>query len=255
MTNWINPHWPAPENIGAAITTRQGGYSLKPFDSNNLALHVGDVDATVQANRQSLAEALRLSQTPLWLDQVHGTEVVYGPQAAPATQADASFSDQPGLACAIMTADCLPVLFCNQQGTQVAAAHAGWRGLCNGILRKTLARFTRPDQVMVYLGPAIGPEAFEVGAEVLQAFIQGAPEGAQRARHIEAIQTAFVPSQQGKYLADLYALARAELTACGVSAICGGGYCTFKDSTRFYSYRREAKTGRMASLVWLKNNQ
>jgi len=216
---------------------------------------VGDVDATVQANRQSLAEALGLSQTPLWLDQVHGTEVVYGPEAAPATQADASFSDQPGLACAIMTADCLPVLFCDQQGTQVSAAHAGWRGLCNGILRKTLARFTRPDQVMVYLGPAIGPEAFEVGAEVLQAFIQGAPEGAQRARHIEAIQTAFVPSQQGKYLADLYALARAELTACGVSAIYGGGYCTFTDSTRFYSYRREAKTGRMASLVWLKNNQ
>ena len=150
-----------------------------------------------------------------------------------------------------MTADCLPVLFCNRQGTQVAAAHAGWRGLCQGILRKTLARFTQPKQVMAYLGPAIGPDKFEVGAEVLQAFI----EGAQTAQQIAAIQTAFMPTQQGKYLADLYALARAELMSCGLSAIYGGDYCTLTDTERFYSYRREAITGRMATLIWLKNNQ
>lgn len=249
MTSWISPDWPAPENIGAAITTRQGGCSPMPFDSNNLALHVSDDATNVHANRKSLAEQLGLSQPPLWLDQVHGTEVVYAPEAG-APKADASFTDQPAVACAIMTADCLPVLFCNQQGTQVAAAHAGWRGLCNGILRKTVAKFTQPDQVMAYLGPAIGPEVFEVGPEVLQAFI----EGAQGAQQLVAIETAFTPSRQDKYLADLYALARAELTACGVSAIYGGGYCTFSDSTRFYSYRREAKTGRMASLVWLKNH-
>ncbi|MDA9825955.1 peptidoglycan editing factor PgeF [Porticoccaceae bacterium] len=250
MTSVITPNWPTPGNIGAAITTRQGGCSRAPFDSNNLALHVGDAETAVQSNRKRLAESLGLSQQPLWLNQVHGTEVIYVPEASAVPTADASFTDRPEQACAIMTADCLPVLFCDQQGTQVAAAHAGWRGLCHGILRKTVASFARPDQVMAYLGPAIGPQVFEVGAEVLEAFVQGA----QGAQQIEAIQTAFLPSQQGKYLTDLYALARAELTGCGVSAIYGGDYCTLTDSSRFYSYRREAKTGRMASLVWLKNS-
>jgi YfiH family protein len=194
---------------------------------------------------------LGLEQQPLWLEQVHGTQVLYAPEAGPEPRADASFSDQPGPACVVMTADCLPVLFCDRQGTQVAAAHAGWRGLCQGILRKTLARFSRPDQVMAYLGPAIGPDKFEVGDEVLQAFIHGAQNGQQ----MEAIQTAFMPTQQGKYLADLYALARAELTGCGLGAIYGGDFCTFTDAERFYSYRRELDTGRMASLIWLKNNQ
>jgi len=251
MTSWITPGWPAPDNIGCAITTRQGGCSARPFESNNLALHVGDTEADVWANRQALMNGLGLEQQPLWLEQVHGTQVVYAPEAGPELRADASFSDQPGPACVVMTADCLPVLFCNRQGTEVAAAHAGWRGLCQGILRETLARFTQPKQVMAYLGPAIGPDKFEVGAEVLQAFI----EGAQNAQQIEAIQTAFMPTQQGKYLADLYALARAELMSCGLSAIYGGDYCTLTDTERFYSYRREAITGRMATLIWLKNNQ
>ena len=251
MTSLITPDWPAPAHIGAAITTRQGGCSRAPFDSNNLALHVADAESAVRANRQALIDELGLSRQPLWLDQVHGTEVIYLPEASAVPTADASFTDSPEQACAIMAADCLPVLFCDQQGTQVAAAHAGWRGLCNGILRKTVAKFTHPDQVMAYLGPAIGPQAFEVGAEVLQAFI----EGAQGAQQLEAIQTAFIPCRQDKYLADLFALARAELVGCGVSAIFGGDYCTFADATRFYSYRREAKTGRMASLIWLKNGQ
>lgn len=254
MTSWLSPDWPAPPNIGAAITTRQGGCSSIPFDSNNLALHVGDSDSAVQANRKSLADSLGLAQQPLWLDQVHGTQVVYAPAANSVPSADASYSDQPGQASVVMTADCLPLLFCDRQGTQVAAAHAGWRGLCNGIVRNTVARFRRPDQVLAYLGPAIGPEAFEVGAEVLQAFILGVPQSANRAQQIEAIQAAFMPTEQDKYLADLCALARAELISCGVGAIYGGDYCTYTDAARFYSYRREAKTGRMASLVWLKNN-
>lgn len=253
MASWLTPDWPAPKNIGAAITTREGGCSLGPFGSNNLALHVADSEADVIANRKALMHNLGLSAQPKWLEQVHGTEVIYAPQTTPAftPTADASFTDQSGSACVVLTADCLPVLLCNQQGTQVAAAHAGWRGLCNGILRNTLATFSRDDQLLAYLGPAIGPTAFEVGAEVLEAFI----DQAQDSQQIQSIKAAFAPAQDGKYLADLYALARAELASCGVTAVYGGQYCTFSDPARFYSYRREAKTGRMASLIWLKNRQ
>ena len=257
MASWLTPYWPAPKSVGAAITTREGGCSKAPFDSNNLALHVADSEADVIANRESIVENLGLPEQPLWLEQVHGTEVVYTPRimgnatATLAPAADASYTDKAGRACVVMTADCLPVLFCNQQGTQVAAAHAGWRGLCNGVLRNTVATFNRSDKVMAYLGPAIGPVAFEVGAEVLQAFI----EQAQNPQQIQAIKAAFVPAKEGKYFADLYALARAELASCGIKAVYGGDCCTFSDSARFYSYRREAKTGRMASLIWLKNSQ
>lgn len=253
MASWLTPDWPAPENIGAAITTRKGGCSDGLFDSNNFALHVGDCEADVAGNRQLLIKNLGLAEQPKWLEQVHGTEVIYAPQAAPTLVpiADASFTDKVGQACAVLTADCLPVLLCNQQGTQVAAAHAGWRGLCNGILRNAVATFHRTDRLMAYLGPAIGPGAFEVGAEVLQAFI----EQAQDSQQVEAIKAAFVPTGDGKYLADLYGLARADLASCGVAAVYGGDYCTFSDPTRFYSYRREPKTGRMASLIWLKNSQ
>lgn len=253
MASWLTPDWPAPENIGAAITTREGGCSDGPFDSNNLALHVDDCEADVAGNRQLLIKNLGLAEQPKWLEQVHGTEVIYAPQATPTLVpiADASFTDKVGQACAVLTADCLPVLLCNQQGTQVAAAHAGWRGLCNGILRNAVATFHRTDRLMAYLGPAIGPGAFEVGAEVLQAFI----EQSQDSQQVEAIKAAFVPTGDGKYLADLYGLARADLASCGVAAVYGGDYCTFSDPTRFYSYRREPKTGRMASLIWLKNSQ
>jgi hypothetical protein len=271
MASWFEPDWPAPDSVGSAITTRQGGGSQGAFDSNNLALHVQDREADVQANRQTLAQSLGLAQPPLWLDQVHGVAIAYVPDSLSIADttpvADASMTNRAGAACVVMTADCLPVLFCDQQGTQVAAAHAGWRGLCNGILRKTAAQFSRPDQVMAYLGPAIGPQAFEVGPEVLQAFI----DQAQDAKHLAAIKEAFVQATntdsastdssnaevkgaQGKYLADLYALARADLAHCGVTAVYGGGFCTVSDSERFYSYRREAQTGRMASLVWLKSD-
>lgn len=247
----ITPQWPAPANVGAAITLRSGGCSTAPFDQSNLALHVQDQPESVLANRHSLVQSLKLPAPPLWLDQVHGTDIVYVPEAAATARADGSYSDQAGAACAVLTADCLPVLFCDRAGTQVAAAHAGWRGLCGGILRKTVATFKQPaEQLLAYLGPAIGPQVFEVGGEVLQAFLDQAQNPWQQ----QAIKAAFSAqgSAQGKYLADLYALARAELNASGVSQIYGGDYCSYSDSERFYSYRREPKTGRNGSLIWLR---
>jgi len=252
----ITPQWPAPANVGAAITMRSGGCSRAPFDQSNFALHVQDDPEHVLANRRNLVESLNLPTEPLWLDQVHGTDIVYAsgadlPESSNAPQADGSYSDQPGAVCAVLTADCLPVLFCNRAGTQVAAVHAGWRGLCGGILRKTVATFHQsPDHLLVYLGPAIGPHVFEVGGEVLQAFL----DQAQNPPHQQAIVNAFTArdSARDKYLADLYALARAELQASGVRQIYGGDYCSYSDSERFYSFRREPKTGRNGSLIWLR---
>ena len=250
--NFIIPDWPAPAQVKSAITLRSGGTSRAPFDSNNLALHVDDSAADVQQNRRNLVAALPLPASPLWLNQCHGTELVYLPKTQQAATADGSYSDEVDTVCAILTADCLPVLFCNQSANQVAAAHAGWRGLCGGILRKTVATFKHsPDQVMAYLGPAIGPQVFEVGAEVMDAFVRTA----QNESHRQAVFKAFNPvdGDPEKYLADLYALARAELTASGVIDIYGGNYCSYSDSERFYSFRRESKTGRNASLVWLQS--
>lgn len=252
------PDWPAPKNVRSAISLRAGGVSKAPFNSNNLALHVEDNPAHVLANRQTLVTALNLPCDPLWLEQVHGTDIVYAPniKGVPKAQgipsADGSYTDTANTVCAVLTADCLPVLLCNQSGTHVAAAHAGWRGLCNGILRDSVATFAQhDDQIMAYLGPAIGPQRFEVGAEVLEAFLVKA----QNVEHQQAIKAAFLPSSAaGKHLADLYALARAELAACGVTAVYGGEYCTFSQSEQFYSYRRDRKTGRNASLIWLENS-
>ena len=245
------PNWPAPCNVGAAVTLRVGGISEIPYDSNNLAVHVGDCEATVLANRQTLVTDLDLPNNPLWLDQVHGTKIIYAPAAEGVPRADASYTDTSDSVCAVLTADCLPVLLCNRSGTQVAAVHAGWRGLCSGIVRNAVQTFDEDkDQVMAYLGPAIGPDAFEVGAEVLQAYV----EGAQSPQHRQAIEQSFVRGlHRGKYMADIYALARAELKACGVLNVYGGEYCTYSQVEQFYSYRRDAKTGRNGSLIWLKN--
>ena len=252
----ITPQWPAPANVGAAITMRSGGCSSAPFDQSNLALHVQDDPQSVLANRRSLVESLNLPTQPLWLDQVHSTDIVYAsgaylPDSTDTLQADGSYSDQSGAVCAVLTADCLPVLLCDRAGTRIAAAHAGWRGLCGGILRKTVATFKQPpDQILAYLGPAIGPQVFEVDGEVLQAFLHQAQNSEQQ----QAITAAFTRRESAgdKYLADLYALARAELRASGVTQIYGGDYCSYSDSERFYSYRREPKTGRNGSLIWLR---
>ncbi|ART82999.1 hypothetical protein CBP31_10460 [Oceanisphaera profunda] len=250
--NVIQPHWPAPDNVRSAQTTRSGGVSAPPYTSLNLGTHVGDSLADVQRNRAQLATHLDLSNTPVWLEQVHGTGVVTLPLPLNATAtpvADAVLSRTPGQVCAIMTADCLPVLFCDTAGTVVAAAHAGWRGLANGVLEATLqAMNVDPANVQAWLGPAIGPSAFEVGGEVRAAFIAHSPLAA----------AAFVAHgdkesdiSSDKWLADIYQLARLRLAAAGVTQCYGGDYCTYTDSERFFSYRREPKTGRQASLIWL----
>ena len=239
QADWLVPDWPAPARVRASVTTRSGGISQPPFDSFNLGDHVGDDPQAVAANRRCLQDTLNCQ--PAWLSQVHGIRVA---QADPACvqEADASWSVTPGVACAILTADCLPALFCDSSGTRVAAAHAGWRGLANGMLEATLdALDCAPDEVLVWLGPAIGAQAFEVGPEVREAFLVGHPQAEA------AFQSSANP---GKYLADLYQLARIRLAARGVTAVYGGGLCTWGDP-RFYSYRRAARTGRFASLIWL----
>lgn len=238
-SDWLTPDWPAPASVSACVTTRAGGVSLAPFDSLNLGDHVEDAPLAVAANRQVLVDALGCR--PAWLQQVHSADVVEADSRCVPT-ADASWTATPGTACAVLTADCLPALFCDRAGTRVAAAHAGWRGLAGGVLENTVAALgIEPAELLVWLGPAIGPQSFEVGAEVREAFV---------AVHTEA-QRAFVPSANaGKFMADLYALARIRLAASGVNAVYGGGLDTFSDP-RFFSYRRAARTGRFASLVWI----
>jgi hypothetical protein len=241
MHDWLTPQWPAPARVKACVTTRSGGVSVAPFDSCNLGEHVADDPQAVLKNRQRLVSLLGCK--PAWLQQVHGVAVV---EANPALvlEADASWTSKSGVACTVMTADCLPVLFCDRAGSRVAAAHAGWRGLAGGVLEATLDQLAVPaDQVLVWLGPAIGPQAFEVGAEVREAFV---------AQHAQAA-AAFLPSiNPGKFIADIYQLARIRLAARGVTAVYGGDFCTFSDP-RFFSYRRSAQTGRFAALIWLSD--
>ena len=237
--NWLTPDWPAPASVRACVTTREGGVSEAPFDSLNLGDHVDDRPEAVAENRRRLTD--HFSIKPAWLQQVHGIAVAQADPRLVAT-ADASWTATPGIACAAMTADCLPALFCNRAGTRVAAAHAGWRGLAAGVLEATLDTLDVPaEDVLVWLGPAIGPKAFEVGPEVREVFINQLPEAAE----------AFVPSDNaGKFMADIYLLARLRLAERGVTAVYGGGFCTVTDP-RFFSYRRASRTGRFASLVWL----
>ena len=241
--------WPLPPTVRACITTRQGGISQPPFDHNNLALHVGDDPTRVAANRQQLCESLELGKTPQWLEQVHGVKVAMAKADGQVKTADACYTTEPGLACVIMTADCLPLLVCDREGTQVAAIHAGWRSLAKGIIARTLQKFSGPgSHLLAYLGPAISQPHFEVGIEVLEAFFKMARHSQQS----DEIAQAFKPGQRPlHFYADIYALARAELKALGVKAIYGGDFCTYADSDRFYSYRRDKTTGRMASLIWL----
>jgi hypothetical protein len=239
----IEADWPAPKNVRAIATTRVGGVSGGPYASFNLGDHVGDDARAVSENRLRLRTALGSSSEPLWLSQVHGTAVVEAvPHAAPPT-ADASFARSPGHACAVLTADCLPVLFCDRDGTRVAAAHAGWRGLAGGVLDSALhAMGVAPDRVLAWLGPAIEQDAFEVGAEVREQFLARSADN----------ERAFKANERGRWQADLYDLARRELARLGVTQVFGGGFRCFADRGRFFSYRRDGTTGRMATLVWMK---
>lgn len=239
--NFIIPDWPAPANVHALQTTRIGGYSAAPYDSLNLGDHVGDNPITVERNRMLLNEMV--PSEPIWLEQVHGTDVVIADVASCRPRADACVARQDNAVCAIMTADCLPVLFCDESGSCVAAAHAGWRGLAGGVLDATVKAMDIPAKhLMVWLGPAIGPQAFEVGEDVRSAFMQQ-----DSATAVAFTHQAF---SEAKYLADIYQLARLRLQALGVMRIYGGGLCTYTDSGRFFSYRRDGRTGRMATLIW-----
>lgn len=255
---FIHPDWPAPEKVSAVATTRIGGVSEAPFDTFNLGWASGDEPARLAENHRRLRDALGLPGEPAWLRQVHGKRVVRleNPPPAPPLgkegehgaeagrpEADAAWSDQPGLVCAVLTADCLPVLLCARDGTAVAAVHCGWRGLAAGVLDRAIQAFDRdPSKLMAWLGPAIGPAAYEVGPEVRHAFVERGEASAQ----------AFRPGQRwNHFYCDLYAIAHLELHAAGVRAVYGGGFCTYRDSRRFFSYRRDGLTGRMAALIWV----
>ncbi len=242
---WIVPDWPAPPGVRALITTRAGGASRGAYAGLNLGLRAGDDAGDVARNRASVRQWLPAE--PLWLRQVHGTTVVEADAVEEGPEADAALARRQGTVCAVLSADCLPLLLCDEAGTTVAAVHAGWRGLCAGVIEQALRAMQRPPQALLaYLGPAIGPQAYEVGAEVRQAFIAAdAGGGAESA-------AAFAPGRPGKFHADLYALARARLARGGVARVYGGGYCTYTERERFYSYRRDGATGRMASLIWME---
>lgn len=237
----ILPNWPAPSWVLAGSTTRNGGVSSGVFASLNLGDHVGDAANLVAENRALLQKLAKLPSAPAWLQQVHGTHILSLSQwSGDVVVADASLSQAPAEVCVVMTADCLPVLFCCPDTRQVAAAHAGWRGLCDGILEKTLAQFSNPSSVLVWLGPCIGPTAFEVGDEVRQQFIVN-DAGAE---------VAFAPSQNsGKWLANLPLLARQRLQSAGAHAIYSAEQCTFSHAEQFFSYRRDGQTGRMATFI------
>lgn len=241
--NLIEADWPAPPNVRAVATTRAGGVSVGPYASLNLGAHVGDYARAVSENRLRVQTALALSREPLWLNQVHGTAVVEATSHEAPPTADASFSRSAGEVCAVLTADCLPVLFCDRDGTRVAAAHAGWRGLVGGVLDSALrAMGVAPDRVLAWLGPAIEQDMYEVGAEVREQFVAKSADNSE----------AFKANARGRWQADLYDLARRELARLGVGQVFGGGFRCYADRDRFYSFRRDGTTGRMATLVWMK---
>lgn len=255
----IKADWPAADNIHAFCTTRKHGVSAGVYAGLNLALHVEDNPQHVAANRKQLINELKLPEEPRWLNQVHGNRVLNANYInsdhlsdqkdnnqliqTDALLADASFSEMANTVCAVMTADCLPVLICNRKGTKVAAAHVGWRGLADDVIEATVASLSeRHSELLVWLGPAIGPQAFEVGEDVYNVFVNNQPKAVE----------AFKQNRPGQYLADIYHLAKLRLHNIGIREIYGGEYCTYTDADQFYSYRRDGKTGRQASLIWFE---
>jgi YfiH family protein len=247
MTNsiaFIHPDWPAPSNVQALQTTRNGGVSSGAFASLNMGAHVGDDPFAVAKNRQLLSPYL--PSEPVWVNQVHGTDVIDAATSSCLQNADASFTTKPNVVCVTMTADCLPLLLCDTKGTVVAAVHAGWRGLCDGVIEAAVAKMQVPaSEILVWLGPAIGPEAFEVGADVKAQFL---------AKDKQA-ERAFKPHGD-KWLGNLYLIATQRLNTLGVTQIYGASvneeFCTYNDKARFFSFRRDNVTGRMASMIWLE---
>ena len=237
----IIPDWPAPFNVKALQTTRAGGISSAPYDSFNLGDHVGDAPLAVERNRMLLNRLL--PSEPVWLNQMHGTVVADADRASCLPQADACIARHRASVCVVMTADCLPILLCDTQGSVVAVAHAGWKGLAAGVIEATVKSMdVAPENITAWLGPAISQDAFEVGDEVRAAFAAIQPQAS----------SAFIPSKSGKWFADLYALARLRLNALGITRIYGGGSCTFRERDRYFSYRRDGATGRMGTFIWLE---
>jgi YfiH family protein len=237
--DWIVPDWPAPANVRAFVTTRAGGASVGPYAGFNLGLRTADDPAAVAANRAALRALV--PGEPVWLKQVHGSRVVDADAPPAAPEADAAVARNPGTVCAVLVADCVPVLLTDRAGSRVGIAHAGWRGLAGGVVENTLREMQRPPaDLLAFLGPGIGPRAFEVGSDVRDAFV-GVDPGAE---------SAFVAHRPGKWLADLFALARRRLARAGVSRVFGGGLCTWSDPERFFSHRRNPVTGRMAAVIW-----
>ena len=243
MHDWIVPDWPAPARVRAVTTTRHGGVSRGCYASMNPADHVEDDPVAVADNRQRLQQVLSLPAAPVWLQQVHGTTVVDAATAGSAPEADAAYSTQAGVVCAVLTAECLPVLLTDTAAESVAVIHAGWRGLAAGVIEQAVQAIGQPgEHMLAWLGPAIGPQAFQVGAEVRDEFMA----------HDAVATDAFRQAPNGAWTADLYRLARQRLAEVGVTAVHGGGLCSFTDPDRFYSYRRDGITGRMATLIWLE---
>lgn len=242
MNNYIKPSWPAPNNIHAYTTTRRNGCSQAPYQSFNLADHVGDNPIAVQKNREQLKAELQLPNEPKWLQQIH-SNIVISNDLPNSTPADAAYTKNSDVVCTVLTADCLPILVANKQGTKVAAIHAGWRSLANSLIENTIHSIGN-NNLLIWLGPAIGPTAFEVGRDVYQIFTD----------HDPAAKQAFTKIDNNKWLADIYLLATQRLNKLGVYDIYGGDFCTYTDQHDFYSYRREDLTGRMASLIWIANS-
>ena len=244
---WIVPDWPAPPSVRALSTTRNGGHSIAPYASFNLSDYVGDAPGAVVKNRAQLQAQAGLPAEPHWLRQVHGTRVldldILAAEISVPPEADAAVTTTRGVVCAMQTADCLPVLLCDLAATRVGAVHAGWRGLAAGVIEAAVARWDAPAaQILAWFGPAIGPDAFEVGDDVRDTFVQDIPE----------TSCCFRAHAPGKWYADLAQLARLRLQRAGVTRIYGGGWCTYRDAQEFFSYRRDGVTGRMATLIWLE---
>ena len=244
---WIKASWPAPEFIKAGTTVRTGGVSQAPYDSFNLATHVGDEPSQVLQNRQQFLSELKLTTAPHWLEQTHSTEAILLPANETLVKADASYSFEKKTVCVVMTADCLPLLITDKEGSCVAAIHAGWRGLADGIVERTIAQLpAKEESLLVWLGPAIGAKVYEVGEEVYDAFTEADIEAQQ------AFQEVVVQGMSEKHwLFDIYHMATLKLKRLGINHIYGGDFCTFSDEQQFYSYRRDGVTGRMASFIWM----
>jgi YfiH family protein len=237
--NWIEPDWPAANNVHAAVTLRTGGLSQGTFASLNPALHVNDTPETVQKNRLAIVQMLNLPAAPVWLEQVHGQRVIKADPVTQVQQADASYTEQANTVCAVLTADCLPLLLSSTDGSKIAAIHAGWRGLLAGVISNTV-KVLKTTDIIVWLGPAIGPDCFEVGSSVKNAFTDKSKN----------FSRAFNQINEDKYLANIYQLATIELAMSGITQVYGGNFCTVTEKERFYSYRRDGETGRIATLIW-----